>query len=78
MWSGNLEGPTLIFCVDACEPDTLELDGVLTAATLEALSREKLRFSSANRPVADPSTEAYTFVVTFADGTDVSINTPIL
>ena len=54
-----------------------EFTGTEADRVLEALQKEKLRFSFENRPVADPGIASYTFVVTFADGTDVSIKTPI-
>ena len=44
---------------------------------LEALQKEKLRFRFENKPVADPDLVEYTFVVTFGDGSDLSITTAL-
>jgi hypothetical protein len=69
IWTGNEAGPTaIIFEID--------FTGSESDRILEAFQKEKLRFTFENRPVADPDDVEYTFVVTFADGTDVSITTP--
>jgi hypothetical protein len=80
IWSGSLPGATAIVCdANPCasgdEPDAV-FTGDERDRTLEALEKEKLRFTFENKPVADPALYPYTFVVTFADGTDVSISTP--
>jgi uncharacterized repeat protein (TIGR01451 family) len=76
IWTGNAAG--------TLDPNNLANNKlVITAFTgqqssriLQALQKEKLRFTFAKRPVADPDRVEYTFIVTFADGTDVSITTP--
>jgi hypothetical protein len=67
-WTGSEAGPTAT---------VLEADfvGRESDRILEALQSEKLRFTFENRPVADPALVEYTFVVTFSDGSDVSITT---
>jgi uncharacterized repeat protein (TIGR01451 family) len=44
---------------------------------LQALQSDKLRFTFVNKPVADPATTEYTFVVTFSDGTGVLLTTAL-
>jgi hypothetical protein len=68
LWVGSESGPSVIILEN-------ELTGNESRRTLEALQKEKLRFTFENRPVADPDALEYTFVVTFADGTDASITT---
>jgi hypothetical protein len=76
LWSGNEAGgdPNNTGKVKAVFEEA-DLTGSEADRTLEALQKEKLRFSFENRPVADPGEVEYTFVVIFADGTDVSIKT---
>ena len=69
IWSGSEAGPTAIIY-------EADFTGSEVDRTLEALQKEKLRFTFENKPVADPDLVKYVFVVTFADGTDVSITTP--
>ena len=69
IWTGSeSEGTAVIY--------EAGFTGSVSDRTLEALQKEKLRFSFENKPVADPDLVKYVFVVTFADGTDVSIVTP--
>jgi hypothetical protein len=69
IWTGSVEvGPAIFLEADFSGPESNRI--------LEAGQKEKLRFTFRNRPVADPSVFEYTFVVTFEDGTDVSITTP--
>jgi uncharacterized repeat protein (TIGR01451 family) len=70
IWTGSEAGPMAIIYEAG-------FTGRESDRVLEALQKEKLRFTFENRPVADPDLVEYTFVVTFADGTDVSITTPL-
>jgi hypothetical protein len=70
IWTGSEAGPTAIIY-------EADFTGSVGDRTLEALQKEKLRFTFENKPVADPDFTKYTFVVTFADGTDVSITTAV-
>jgi hypothetical protein len=90
LWTGNEAGTVevdkwgrkVIISDDGYTTDNagviIDADGIFSsqesARLLEALQKQKLRFSFANRPVDDPSFYHYSFIVTFADGTDVSVN----
>ena len=68
IWTGTETGSAaMIF-----EGDFIGVEGW---RILEALEKAKLRFTFENSPVADPDFTEYTFVVTFADGTEVPITT---
>lgn len=70
IWTGSETGPTAIFM-------EADFTGQQSNRLLQALQSEKLRFTFANRPVADPATTPYTFVVTFGDETDMLLTTAL-
>jgi uncharacterized repeat protein (TIGR01451 family) len=72
IWSGDEDGTLVATGLQVVILET-DFSGSELDRTLEALEKEKLRFTFKNRPVTDPGLLRYTFVVTFADGTDVSV-----
>ncbi len=72
IWSGNEAGASVTNGLQAVIFEAA-FSGSELDRTLEAFEKEKLRFTFENRPVTDPARIRYSFIVTFADGTDVSV-----
>ena len=83
IWTGSTEGDNpgssskfIIEDLDGSGGSSDEFTGQESDRILEALQKEKLRFTFKERPVADPASSVYVFYVEFDDGTQVAITTP--